>query len=504
MITQNKEAAALLNLPGDAIDGLAKAILAATPDTNAASAQAQRERGAALIKNLALGGAALGGGVSAAVVLANYLKSLRQESEMEDESRLNDDTLYVSKMAADNLPNRWLAPGLAVTGGVLAAGGTYALVQALYAKMRKRQLEELLDEAQAETVALADAEADAVKSAATSGMSTSDVITALPVALPILLALAAAGVTHHSLSKAFPTVKKPKSNFPKRIRMAARKGDESAVTDAAEAEEAVEKIASFNPEREQEIERAAQEYLLVITNQLSDQTKSATITADIIRRVAEEGTIGVTQAYMEGGLEAMAECVKSASFEPLDEATKCAAAFAIARNPYLAPAVSVLAGSELLDMLPVTSFILEKSGSAQADAMAGIGALMGVIECRPQVWAWFQKSAMMQSALLEEILANAENEKEIPEDLDIESNDDQATLREPTTDDAENGDALSDPEILARDEALLSDQGGSMGDDYEAQNEDGLNPTEAREDERDLVEDLIEDEAALERTPPEG
>lgn len=407
-------------------------------------------------------------------------------------------------MAADNLPNRWLAPGLAVTGGVLAAGGTYALVQALYAKMRKRQLEELLDEAQAETVALADAEADAVKSAATSGMSTSDVITALPVALPILLALAAAGVTHHSLSKAFPTVKKPKSNFPKRIRMAARKGDESAVTDAAEAEEAVEKIASFNPEREQEIERAAQEYLLVITNQLSDQTKSATITADIIRRVAEEGTIGVTQAYMEGGLEAMAECVKSASFEPLDEATKCAAAFAIARNPYLAPAVSVLAGSELLDMLPVTSFILEKSGSAQADAMAGIGALMGVIECRPQVWAWFQKSAMMQSALLEEILANAENEKEIPEDLDIESNDDQATLREPTTDDAENGDALSDPEILARDEALLSDQGGSMGDDYEAQNEDGLNPTEAREDERDLVEDLIEDEAALERTPPEG
>ncbi len=136
MTTQTKEAAALLSMPGDAIDSIAKAVVRSMPNTNAAAEQAQRERGAALIKNLALGGAALGGGVSAAVVLANYLKGLRQEAEMEDESRLNDDTLYVSKMASDNLPNRWLAPGLAVTGGVLAAGGTYALVQALYAKMR--------------------------------------------------------------------------------------------------------------------------------------------------------------------------------------------------------------------------------------------------------------------------------------------------------------------------------------------------------------------------------
>jgi len=129
---------------------------------------------------------------------------------------------------------------------------------------------------------------------------------------------------------------------------------------------------------------------------------------------------------------------------------------------------------------------------------------MGVIECRPQVWAWFQKSAMLQSALVEELLENAENEKEIPEDLDIEPGYDQDTPQEFTADTAENGGGISDSEVLERDEALLSDQGGSMGEDYESQNEDGLNPTEAQEDERDLVEDLIEDEAALERTPPAG
>jgi hypothetical protein len=111
---------------------------------------------------------------------------------------------------------------------------------------------------------------------------------------------------------------------------------------------------------------------------------------------------------------------------------------------------------------------------------------------------------MLQSALVEELLANAENEQEIPEDLDIEPGYDQDTPQEPAEGDSESGDEMSDPSILERDEALLSDQGGSMGEDYEAQNEDGLNPVEAREDERDLVEDLIEDEAALERTPPAG
>ena len=92
---------------------------------NDSSVKGQNLRGGELIKQLATGGMALGGGVGAAVVLVNYLKSMQQEAEIEDETRLNDDTLYLpsrkqEKAAAE--VNRWLAPGLAVTGGVVAGG----------------------------------------------------------------------------------------------------------------------------------------------------------------------------------------------------------------------------------------------------------------------------------------------------------------------------------------------------------------------------------------------
>jgi hypothetical protein len=126
------------------------------------------------------------------VVLGNYLKSLGEEADLYDESRLNDDTLYIpmpEKKAGETADGpRWTAPGLAVTGGVLSAGGAYALTQAIYNMIQKKRRMRLLDEAQSEALTAADEEL--AKGAALS-MTLPELLASFPVALPLLAPLAA-------------------------------------------------------------------------------------------------------------------------------------------------------------------------------------------------------------------------------------------------------------------------------------------------------------------------
>lgn len=401
----------------------------------------QADRGQKLISNWATGGLALGGGLGAAVALVNYLRSLRQEAELNDESRLNDDTLYIpapnTKEASDSPVNRWLAPGLAVTGGVLSAGGAYALTQAVYNWLQKKKRQRMLDEAQAEALLAADVEAGAKSASADADvrMTLSDLLTAFPVAIPLLTALASGGVAYAALNKTFPTVKKPVSKYPRRIRQLTPDGELVEVeTDHTK------KASALNFEALNDFEDAGYEFLLMTTDALAGASKSASITSDLLHRAADTGASQLSADLREHGLAAFCEMLKGASDTPVDATAKAASAAAVVKDPRLGPVAKVIAAAEWMDMVPNLSRYCAQMDGAHLCKLAKLAPLLHLSGSRPLV-AEFAKSATADSPLLAELLALAEN---VPANA-------------------------TDPDEEQRDKALTSDVSGSLAEDDEGE-----------------------------------
>jgi len=410
-----------------------------TGGDSAARAAAQDQRGADLIKQLAVGGLAVGGGAGAVVALINYMKSLKAEDEIHDESRLNDDTLYIpankdnqEKAAADEEGgvNRWVAPGLALTGGILTAGGAYALTQAVYNYLQKKQRQAMLDEAQGEALAAADIETEKAAAEGGAKMNFYDLVTAFPVAVPLLAALASGGVAYTALKKTFPTVKAPKSKYPKRIRQVSREGK----VDDYEDEKEVLKSASVNELRaDNDCEDAALEFLMTVTDQMSIEKKADhPILSDIINATAKNGLASVTSTYQDAGLEGLVEITKGASAEPADTPNKMLAVAALSKSARLRPIVSALAGAEYQEMAPAMFDMAVSHGEEHMDKMAGVASLMQLAFFRPQMLG---KSAAANPLM-----------EELQELIDVPGVEE-----------------LSDPEVM--EDALTSDALGALSED---------------------------------------
>lgn len=419
-------------------------------------AAAQDARGTSLVRNMAVGGMALGAGASAVVALLNYLKSLREENELADKSRLNDDTLYISsphpqqKSASD--VNRWIAPGLAVTGGILGAGGAYALTQAVYNYLQKKHKQKLLDEAQGEALLAADLEVSkraAAAPAVDAKMNLYDLISATPVALPLLAALAAGGVTFATLRKAFPAVQTPKSRYPKRVRQVAADGhlSEPEVGD----EEQLKSAATLWAEAD--CEAAAQEFLMLAVDQMAhEKSASVCVTSDLLHKAARDGIAGMVQTQRDGGMEALVEFARGASDEPLPLPERALAAVAICKSARLRPVVAALAAAEFADLVPSLYDEVLSHGEEQIEKFAGIATLLQLTYFRPQI---LEKTAAdtQLSAELEQMMAAdpAISDDMLAADPALEG-------RMPTGDPA-----VSD----AMQEELTSDSAGGMSEDAE-------------------------------------
>lgn len=421
----------------------------------------QAARGRELIKNLALGGLAVGGTAGAAVVLSNYLKSLGQEAELNDESRLNDDTLYLAmpeKRAADGDGPRWSAPGLAVTGGVLSAGAAYALTQAIYNMIQKKRQMKLLDEAQAETLAAADAE---LSKGAALGMTLPELVAAFPVALPLLAAIASGGITYNALNKAFPTVTSPKSKYPKRIRAVANDGSISEIDNDGKTEN-LDNVTKSATDRagEQDCELAGLEFMTLLTMQLAHEKKAAhCVTADIVKAAARDGIKAIAVAYETGGVVGLSEVVKSAA--DVDEVAKVAAVVALHRHHNLAPVISSIAAAEYRELMPG---IMQKCASmdeVMLDKVAGLASLMQLTFFRPLLL----KSAGIPAGLMAELSSILSGD--IPEEV-------------------QRGTRSQEEE--QRDEALTSDSSGSMAEE----NEGGRNGEEGSDEESQGKDDAVD------------
>ena len=298
----------------------------------------QRDRGHTMLKNMGAGGLMLGGGTAAVVAAVNLLKSLQAERDMNDDDRLDDNTLYISdpkakrealaKAAADGV-SPLLAPGLAMTAGIVGTGAGYALVQGVWnAAERKRRLG-LLDEAQRETIESADAEA--VKAAAASApakVNLSDLVTASPVALPLLTMLATGGLTYAALHKSFPTLSKPKRVGPRRIRVESQpyQVPDEDVTEEETAESV--KAASF---RNSDLADAGNEFLASIVA----AAKPDTIIGGMICKSAGGQLGDMEELFKSGGADALLALAKACRknhvvllvcglmHQPLDIARRC-------------------------------------------------------------------------------------------------------------------------------------------------------------------------------------
>lgn len=358
----------------------------------------QNNRGGDMIRNMATGGLALGAGTGAVVALLNYLKSLKEEAAVEDESRLNDDTLYIpaiSKAAADEGVNRWIAPGLALTSGILSAGGAYALTQSIYNYLQKKRRQRMLDEAQGEALLASDEEiAKAASDSAKMGFY--DLVTAFPVAIPLLAALASGGVAYTALNKTFPTVRSPKSKYPRRIRQVSSTGQVDEVPE--EVEEQLKSAADYAAEAD--LEDAALEFLLLTVDQMS-QHKSASfsVTSDILNRTAKEGLSGVVRLQKTAGLSALVEGTKGASDIPASLEDKVLAAAALCKSARLRPVVSALAAAEFQELAPDLYDTVVSYGEEHLDKMAGVAPLFHMTYFRPLLL----KSAATGNPLLEEL-----------------------------------------------------------------------------------------------------
>jgi hypothetical protein len=374
-----------------------KAKAALTGVANPADVAAQQDaRGGQLVRNMVSGGLALGAGTGAIVALLNYLKSVKEEAALEDEARQNDDTLYIPavKSAADGGVNRWLAPGLAVTGGILSAGGAYALTQSIYNYLQKKHRQKMLDEAQGEALLASDEEI--AKAAATAPaaakMDFYDLATAFPVAIPLLAAMASGGVAYAALKKTFPTVKSPKSKYPKRIRQVTQDGSvEELPEEDPLAKSAADHVA------EADLEAAAMEFLILAVDQASHEKSAAfRVTSDILNRVAKDGIEGVVEIQKAGGLEALVESVRGASDVPADLPNKVLAAAVLCKSARLAPVVSMIASAEFQELAPDLYETALSYGEDHLDKMAGIAPLLQLAYFRPLM---LDKSAMSNPLL---------------------------------------------------------------------------------------------------------
>lgn len=278
-----------------------------------------------------MGGAAAGGSLALVTSLLNYLSSIKNEASQNDSSR-DDDTLYLNvRKKTDKRAS--IAGSTAIAGGAMTALGSYALIRHLYQKMKKKEVQAQLDQAQQGYV---DVLAHQSKGAAQATPTPVDgqrpgfpeMALSMPGALAVILGLASATVTNKILQRAFPTPKPPGRRGPRRVVL--RSADTAA---------------GFEKESALEVTDADEEEFLI---RLLMSTKSASLQGfkDLIHGIGQGRHDQMQHGLTEFGHETVFDMVKGASLHELEEPYLSAAIGLATQSPALEPTLSLLAASE--------------------------------------------------------------------------------------------------------------------------------------------------------------
>lgn len=373
-----------------------------------------------LVRNYLIGGAATGGGVALATALVNYLRHLKDDA---DESDDDDDTIKIYKQAPQEKVAMTLGGPLALTGGIVSAAGTYALVNKLYEALRKKQAQDKLDEAQNiflesqgykkldKNKKTSDEEKESEKSAsAGKGMSTSELGISIPLALPILMALGSGVVAHKLLNKSFP-VKKRTVEAPKRIE----------IVDAPVEEEEIDKSAGIT-------DTDGFEFLLRTIN----MTKAASSDVSNLIATAADGRLKdfKNTAGVIGFADAL-DTVKGASNAlDVDPLTEQIAISCLAKSASVGAQTGLLAAAEFADLYPAFFKAASKLNEKKKNALYKIACIFGhairseIAEDSGITAGSLTKKADIGGAIFESLL-------DVPEEYNShESNDSTDTSRE--------------------------------------------------------------------------
>jgi hypothetical protein len=335
-----------------------------------------------LIMNYLKGGLYLGGSASLATSLIGYLRDLKQRADKYKEtSESDDDTMYVdlpavSKSATftDDLTNTltsFSAPGLALTGSMLTAGGSYYLVRKLFQQLKKKELQDEMDKAQHAFVNSLNEENMANKEAAVGdSMTFPSFLAAYPVTLMLLSTLASGALTYKSLDKAFPAVKPPQRLAPKRVVLRRQRpsGVEDSVDDSTSASDAKEASAS-------DAEFASGVELLA--HMLCMQKNASSDVSDIVHAVAAGRHDEFVNNLLEYGLDAAMDSIKGASDDDISEEQKAFAILKCTKSAALSPSFSLLVASEYNDMVPNMVKLSSEVDEEQRELLVKIAGALG-------------------------------------------------------------------------------------------------------------------------------
>lgn len=372
-----------------------------------------------LVRNYLLGGAATGGGLALTTALFNYLRHLKDDS---DDSEEDDDTIRIYKQAPQEKVAMTLGGPLALTGGLISAAGTYALVNKLYEMFRKKQAQKELDEAQdiflesqgykrLDKKKKSDKEGATEKSAsAGKGMSASELGISIPLALPLLMALGSGVVAHKLLNKSFP-VKKTEVQAPKRIEI---------VDAPTEEEEAIDKSAGIT-------DTDGFEFLLRTIN----MTKAASSDVSNLIATAADGRFRDFRkaAGVIGFADALDTVKGAAKAMDVDPLTEQLAISCIAKSASVGAQTKLLAAAEFADLYPAFFKAASNLSEKKKNALYKIACILGhairseIAEDSGITAGTLTKKADIGGALFESFL-------DIPEDGTNNSNDSTETSQE--------------------------------------------------------------------------
>lgn len=322
-----------------------------------------------LVSNYLLGGAATGGGLALATALVNYLRHLKDE----DHSEEDDDTIKIYKSAPQEKVAMTLGGPLALTGGVVSAVGTYALVNKLYEMLRKKQAQEKLDAAQniflesqgykkVDNKKKKESDEGEEKSASVGkGMSLSELGVSIPLALPLLMALGSGVVAHKMLNKSFP-IERKKVQAPKRIEIV------DAPEEEKEKEDLLDKEAGIN-------DTDAYEMLL----RSISMSKSATSDVNNLIATTADGRLKDFKktASVIGYVDALDTVKGAAKAVEMDSLTEQLAISCLAKSAAVSEQTKLLAAAEFADIYPNFYKMAASMTERQQNALYKIASIFG-------------------------------------------------------------------------------------------------------------------------------
>lgn len=419
-----------------------------------------------LIRNFLVGGAALGGGIGLSTSLANHLKTLNSEAE---DSSKDDDTIYINLPGKQPVPGQntkyaVLGGGLALTGGVLATLGSYALVRKAYQAMKRKRMQEELDEAQNSYLGTVAAEGDASKQAAAGKpMGMVELATSLPVALPILLGLGSGALANKFLDESFPARRKRLTTTPRKVVLRTNTPEEKK-----EEQEEAEKYAHAGAE--------------MLVNLAVAKKEASVELKDMVAAAAQGRCSEMELALVNSNADTMFDLIKGASEIPVSKPMAIIATAYICKSAMLSPIVRQLAAAEFADMAPAMFKQAYEMPDEVADAMSGMVCLLSEAIRADELSPWIKdpdfskvasedKSAANEELLVRKFLDNSSK----PEDnMSVDSS-------EISTAGNENNPLPNKPRVIAEDAAAakFKEQNMDLIDQVLQGGQDDLTPIPA-------------------------